>query len=102
MILALFALAALMIIGGTASVIQGFPFVRLESGLAMVIAGATVASAGAVLIGLGAVALGLKRVEWAFASRRGLDAAFAPAPDFGVPPQAPAPRVDPILPDTPA
>ncbi|WP_336487652.1 hypothetical protein [Methylobacterium nigriterrae] len=100
MILALFALAALMIIGGTASVIQGFPFVRLESGLAMVIAGATVASAGAVLIGLGAVALGLKHVERAFAARRGLDA--APAPDFGTRPQAAPPRLDPILPEAPA
>ena len=39
MIAALFALAAAMIIGGCAAVIQGFPYVRLESGLAMVIAG---------------------------------------------------------------
>ena len=51
MTVALYALAAAMMIGGIASVIQGFPFVRLESGLAMVTAGATVAAAGAVLLG---------------------------------------------------
>ncbi|PJI54290.1 hypothetical protein CTI14_17190, partial [Methylobacterium radiotolerans] len=54
MIAALFALAAAMIIGGCAAVIQGFPYVRLESGLAMVIAGSVAASSGAVLLGLGA------------------------------------------------
>ena len=53
MIAALFALAAAMIIGGCAAVIQGFPYVRLESGLAMVIAGSVAASSGAVLLGLG-------------------------------------------------
>ena len=37
MIAALFALAAAMIIGGCAAVIQGFPYVRLESGLAMAV-----------------------------------------------------------------
>ena len=44
MIAALFALAAAMIIGGCAAVIQGFPYVRLESGLAMVIAGSVAAA----------------------------------------------------------
>ncbi len=44
MIAALFALAAAMAIGGCAAVIQGFPYVRLESGLAMVIAGSVAAS----------------------------------------------------------
>ena len=44
MIIALFALAVLMIVGGIASVVQGFPFVRLESGMAMTVAGATTAS----------------------------------------------------------
>ncbi|MCJ2043655.1 hypothetical protein MKK58_03770 [Methylobacterium sp. J-078] len=56
MSIALFALAAVMIVGGIISVIQGFPFVRLESGLAMTIAGATTASAGAVLLGLAVIA----------------------------------------------
>ena len=60
MIVALFALVAAMIIGGVAAVIQGFPYVRLESGLAMVIAGSIAASAGAVLLGLAVVAMGLR------------------------------------------
>ncbi|MGU3538755.1 hypothetical protein [Methylobacterium sp. A54F] len=84
MILALFALAAAMMIGGIAAVIQGFPFVRLESGLAMVIAGATTASAGAVLLGLGVVATGLKRMERALAAVRS-----APAEPAGILPAAP-------------
>ncbi|TXM72401.1 hypothetical protein FV218_13325 [Methylobacterium sp. WL69] len=60
MIIALFALAVLMIVGGIASVVQGFPFVRLESGMAMTVAGATTASAGAVVLGLAAVASHLR------------------------------------------
>ena len=63
MIAALFALAAAMAIGGCAAVIQGFPYVRLESGLAMVIAGSVAASSGAVLFGLGVLALAFRRVE---------------------------------------
>ncbi|GJE42123.1 hypothetical protein [Methylobacterium soli] len=106
MILALFALAAVMIIGGIASVIQGFPFVRLESGLAMVIAGATVAAAGAVILALGIVASGLRRVERALAGRREPEAARPPARDLGSPNAGAAPvfppRVDPVLPQGPA
>lgn len=60
MIIALFALAVLMIVGGVASVVQGFPFVRLESGMAMTVAGATTASAGAVVLGLATVASHLR------------------------------------------
>ncbi|AWN40802.1 hypothetical protein [Methylobacterium durans] len=116
MIVALLALAVAMMIGGTASVIQGFPFVRLESGLAMVIAGATVASAGAVIAGLAVVADRIRRVERALA----LDAAVPAAPDFGalprsgapafagtgfpgaaLPPDAFAPRSEPAAPDGP-
>ncbi|MCJ2089484.1 hypothetical protein MKK88_26340 [Methylobacterium sp. E-005] len=67
MIAALFALAAAMIIGGCAAVIQGFPYVRLESGLAMVIAGSVAASSGAVLLGLGVLALSFRRVAKALA-----------------------------------
>ena len=63
MSIALFALAAVMIVGGIVSVIQGFPFVRLESGLAMTIAGATTASAGAVVLGLAVVAGRLRGLE---------------------------------------
>ncbi|MCC0806403.1 hypothetical protein FPV16_09270 [Methylobacterium sp. W2] len=63
MILALFALAVVMIVGGIASVVQGFPYVRLESGWTMTIAGAATASSGALLLGLAVVATYLKRLE---------------------------------------
>ncbi|GAA0265589.1 hypothetical protein LNAOJCKE_2506 [Methylorubrum aminovorans] len=52
MVVALLALSSVMILGGIAAVVQGFPYVRLESGLAMVIGGSTAASAGVVLLGL--------------------------------------------------
>lgn len=104
MIVALFALAAAMMIGGIASVIQGFPFVRLESGLAMTIAGATVASAGAVLFGLAAAIRALKHVEQALSFRQLANEirpdtgtapvpagpSFAPEPAVAAPPAAPA------------
>ncbi|SFG36778.1 hypothetical protein [Methylobacterium gossipiicola] len=66
--IALFALAVLMIVGGVAAVIQGFPFVRLESGMAMTVAGATSASAGAVLLGLAVVAQQLRSLTQRLAS----------------------------------
>lgn len=100
MTIALYALAAAMMIGGIASVIQGFPFVRLESGLAMTIAGATVAAAGAVLLGLGAVVAALKRVEGALGFRRLADEARpaeavagapVPVPEVVAPPVPTAP-----------
>lgn len=103
MIAALFALAAAMIIGGCAAVIQGFPYVRLESGLAMVIAGSVAASSGAVLLGLGVVALGFRRVERAIgrnpmAGPREATAGAAPtmSPDEG------RIRLPPVLPAAPA
>ncbi len=75
MIIALFALAVLMIVGGIAAVLQGFPYVRLESGLAMVIAGATVSAAGAVLLGIAVLATRLRSLEQALTGGRTLDAA---------------------------
>jgi hypothetical protein len=100
MIAALFALAAAMIIGGCAAVIQGFPYVRLESGLAMVIAGSVAASSGAVLLGLGVVALGFRRVERAIGQAPAAGAreavAAAPAADEG------RTRPSPVLPTAPA
>lgn len=63
MVIALFALSLVMIVGGVASVVQGFPYVRLESGLAMVISGATAASAGVILLGLAAVVQRLKQLQ---------------------------------------
>lgn len=105
MIAALFALAAAMVIGGAAAVIQGFPYVRLESGLAMVIAGSVAASSGAVLFGLGVVGSGLRRVERAVGrvSARPTEG-FADGP-IGMP-SAPVsegrPRLPPVLPAAPA
>jgi hypothetical protein len=98
MIAALFALAAAMVIGGCAAVIQGFPYVRLESGLAMVIAGAVAASAGAILGGLGVLALGLRRVELAIGrdpAREAAESAPAPAGEGRS-------RLPPVLPAAPA
>ena len=107
MIAALFALAAAMIIAGAAAVIQGFPYVRLESGLAMVIAGSVAASSGAVLFGLGVVASGLRRIERSAA--RVPAGGFADGP-AALPPasasEGPAsegrPRLPPVLPAAPA
>lgn len=103
MIVALFALSLAMVIGGIAAIIQGFPFVRLESGLSMVIAGATVASAGAVLAGLGVIAAALRRVERALAGRRSVEAggavrAAAPMVPPDLPSAEPAPAFRPTLP----
>ncbi|SFL38091.1 hypothetical protein [Methylobacterium pseudosasicola] len=96
MIAALFALAAAMVIGGCAAVIQGFPYVRLESGLAMVIAGSVAASSGAVLFGIGVLALVFRRLERAIGQRPALAAAEAG------PVAASAPRLPPVLPAAPA
>ncbi|MER2195762.1 hypothetical protein ABS770_13525 [Methylobacterium brachiatum] len=96
MIAALFALAAAMAIGGCAAVIQGFPYVRLESGLAMVIAGSVAASSGAVLFGIGVLALVFRRLERAIGQRPAL------APAEAGPVTESAPRLPPVLPAAPA
>lgn len=96
MIAALFALAAAMAIGGCAAVIQGFPYVRLESGLAMVIAGSVAASSGAVLFGIGVLALVFRRLERTI----GLRPALSSAPSGPV--VEGAPRLPPVLPAAPA
>lgn len=70
MVVALLALSSVMILGGVAAVVQGFPYVRLESGLAMVIGGSTAASAGVVLLGLTAIVYRLRRLHHAVESLR--------------------------------
>ncbi|APX86261.1 hypothetical protein BV511_17100 [Methylorubrum extorquens] len=70
MVVALLALSSVMILGGVAAVVQGFPYVRLESGLAMVIGGSTAASAGVVLLGLTAIVYRLRRLHTAVESLR--------------------------------
>ena len=102
MIAALFALAAVMVIGGCAAVIQGFPYVRLESGMALVVAGSVTASSGAVLLGLGVVASGLRRIERAAGRVPADGSADGPAV---LPPASVSegrPRLPPVLPATPA
>ena len=101
MIAALFALAAAMAIGGCAAVVQGFPYVRLESGLAMVIAGSVAASSGAVLFGLGALALGVRRVERAIGQGPASGARAADGPDLESA-EAGRARLPPVLPSAPA
>ena len=98
MIAALFALAAAMAIGGCAAVVQGFPYVRLESGLAMVIAGSVAASSGAVLFGLGVLALAFRRVERAIGRN---SVVRAPEAASGSP-EAGRSRLPPVLPAAPA
>ncbi|MBX9934294.1 MAG: hypothetical protein K2Y56_22720 [Methylobacterium sp.] len=101
MILALFALSLAMIVGGIASVIQGFPFVRLESGLAMTIAGATVASAGSVLLGLAVLARQIRGL-----ARRSADESAPVPPRLEVPraevPVPPARTFENGMPETPS
>lgn len=70
MIVALLALAAAMMIAGVTAVIEGFPYVRLESGMAMVYGGAVVGSSGALLLGFAAVVAAVKRVERAVGAGR--------------------------------
>ncbi|MFH6785024.1 MULTISPECIES: hypothetical protein [Methylobacterium] len=82
MIVALSVLALLMLIGGLAAMVQGIPFVRLEVGWTMVIAGTVGASAGAVLLGITAAVARLGRIERALA---GAAVAQRPIPDRPAP-----------------
>ncbi len=92
MVIALFALSLVMIVGGAAAVVQGFPYVRLESGLVMVIGGTTAASAGAVLLGIAAAMLQMKKLAEALGRRGGAAVEVAAsAPDEPIP-HAPALR----------
>jgi hypothetical protein len=56
MIIALYSLAAAMIVGGLASIVVGWDMVLIERGWTMVIAGSVAASSGALLLGVAAVA----------------------------------------------
>jgi hypothetical protein len=52
MVVALFALAVAMIVGGLTAVVQGYEIVLLERGWTLVISGSVFASGGALLLGL--------------------------------------------------
>ncbi|MEE7459315.1 hypothetical protein MPAR168_06860 [Methylorubrum populi] len=84
MVVALLALSLVMILGGIAAVVQGFPYVRLESGLAMVIGGSTAASAGVILLGLTAVLDRLRKLG------DSLDRRLDASPGQNVPQSVPA------------
>ncbi len=98
MIVALTVLALLMLIGGLAAMVQGIPFVRLEVGWTMVIAGTVGASAGAVLLGITAAVARLGRIERALA---GHAPAARPAADLAAAETGAAPvratRNEPVL-----
>ncbi|AMB46458.1 hypothetical protein [Methylobacterium sp. AMS5] len=98
MVVALLALSSVMILGGVAAVVQGFPYVRLESGLAMVIGGSTAASAGVILLGLTAIVYRLRTLHDAVESLR------EASPQLGIPAATPAGVVpwDASAPEAPA
>ncbi|ACL60732.1 hypothetical protein [Methylobacterium nodulans] len=105
MIGALFALALLMIVGGLAAMVQGIPFVRLEVGWTMVIAGTVGASGGAVLLGIAAATTRLVRIERLLATRAQPDfpaepsrATLPPLPTMPTPPRPEAPAAEPQAP----
>ncbi|KMO15473.1 hypothetical protein QR78_21110, partial [Methylobacterium indicum] len=102
MIVALTVLALLMLLGGLAAMVQGIPFIRLEVGWTMVIAGTVGASGGAVLLGIAAVVARLGRIERALLTARpAAPLAGAPAfPDPGTAPVRP-PRSEPVMPPIP-
>ncbi|KMO44111.1 hypothetical protein VQ03_04975 [Methylobacterium tarhaniae] len=102
MIVALSVLALLMLIGGLAAMIQGIPFVRLEVGWTMVIAGTVGASGGAVLLGITAAVARLARIERALVERASTPQAIA-EPAAAAPGIAPvrAARSEPVLPPIP-
>lgn len=105
MVVALLALSLAVTLGGIAAVVQGFPYVRLESGLAMVIGGSTAASAGVILLGLTAILDRLRKIQGSLSARDAetLPARNEAAPAAAVPwdvtaptaPVFPAPEVAP-------
>ncbi|MGX7703626.1 hypothetical protein [Methylobacterium sp. Gmos1] len=102
MIVALTVLALLMLIGGLAAVVQGIPFVRLEVGWTMVIAGTVGASGGAVLLGITAAVARLGRIERALASRPAAERIVAAdSARETVAPPVRAARSEPVLPPIP-
>jgi hypothetical protein len=62
MVIALFIVAFAMVGGGLAALIQGLPYIMVERGWAMVIAGTVAASGGAILAGIAVAALRVGRI----------------------------------------
>ena len=63
MVIALFIVAFAMVGGGLAALVQGLPYIMVERGWAMVIAGTVAASGGAVLAGIAVAALRVGRIH---------------------------------------
>jgi hypothetical protein len=87
MIIALFALAVAMIVGGLLAAFLGWDIVLVERGWSMVIAGSVFAASGAVLLGIAAAVSRLARMQADLAhlnTRLGeaSAAALQPAPDL--------------------
>lgn len=100
MIVALFILALAMIVGGIASIVQGAPFIRLEMGWTMVIAGSVVMSGGAILAGVAAAVWRLRRIEMELVETR---EAGDRMPAMALPPTVPpGPTLPPVGVDAPA
>lgn len=108
MIAALFALSAAMLIAGVIAVVEGFPYVRIETGMAMVYGGAVVASSGVLLFGLAVIATWLRRIETALRDRPTLaEAATEGSPSLATPHPEPSfdlsvAALDPPAPVTPS
>jgi hypothetical protein len=63
MVIALFIVAFAMVGGGLGALVQGLPYIMVERGWAMVIAGTVAASGGAVLAGIAVAALRVGRIH---------------------------------------
>jgi hypothetical protein len=63
MVVALFALAVAMVIGGLTAVVQGYDIVLLERGWTLVIAGSVCATGGALLAGMAVAVARLGRIR---------------------------------------
>lgn len=90
MVVVFYGVAGLMVVAGLASLVQGMPYVRLEVGWTMVIAGTVAASGGALLAGVAAVLGRLGRLERTLRERPALaGGAPAVAPAIVAAPRAP-------------
>jgi hypothetical protein len=63
MVIALFALALAMIVGGAAAMVQGWDIILVERGWSLLIAGSVGAGSGALLLGIAAVVARLGRIR---------------------------------------
>ena len=97
MIIALYIVAFAMVGGGLAALVQGLPYIMVERGWAMVIAGTVAASGGAVLAGIAVAAGRLGRIQDELSSLRERTG----RPDGALPETrlvSPEPRASPSLP----